>query len=257
MRIAVENLTRQFNRVNVVDGVSFRIEPGDLVGYLGPNGAGKSTTVRMLTGLLDPSGGEILCDGGLVEDNPLDYRARVGYVPEDSHLYSYLTGEEYLLMVGRLRGLSTRRVMAKLHHLAELLRLKEVDLYLPLGNYSKGMKQKVLIIAALMHGPEMLILDEPFSGLDVTVSSIMRTFLNRFCAAGGSVLFSSHILEVVERLCNRVIILHKGKIVADTTMTDLKSMRRDHVVEEVFNQLVEQVDVNGIAKEILIYAKDR
>lgn len=257
MRIEVENLTRQFNRVNVVDGVSFRIDPGDLVGYLGPNGAGKSTTVRMLTGLLDPSGGAIFCDGRPIEDNPLDYRARLGYVPEDSHLYSYLTGEEYLMMVGRLHGLPTRRVMDKLHHLAELLRLKEVDLYLPVGNYSKGMKQKVLIIAALMHRPEVLILDEPFSGLDVTVSAILRTFLMRFCSAGGSVLFSSHILEVVERLCNRIIILYKGKIVADATMQELKSIRRDQSVEEVFSQLVEQVNVNRIAGEILACSGDR
>ncbi|MDY0297749.1 MAG: ABC transporter ATP-binding protein [Acidobacteriota bacterium] len=251
MRIEVENLTRTFNRVNVVDGVSFRIDPGDLAGYLGPNGAGKSTTVRMLTGLLEPSAGAIRCDGTTIDKDLPAYRARIGYVPEETHLYSYLTGEEYLLMAGRLQGLPSRMVMDKLHRMADLLCLREVDLYLPLGNYSKGMKQKVLIIAALMHRPETLILDEPFSGLDVTVTAILRAFLNRFCANGGSVLFSSHILEVVERLCRRVIILHRGKIVADSTMAELKAIRREDTVEEVFSRLVEQVDSEKIAGEIL------
>ena len=251
MKIQLRDLTREFNHTAVVNQVNFSIEPGELVGYLGPNGAGKSTTVKMLTGLLEPSSGAILFDGTNIESNPFTYRARIGYVPEEARLYSYLTGEEYLLMVGRLHGLATGVARDKLHRLSELLRLQEVDLYLPLDNYSKGMKQKILIIAALMHGPETLILDEPFSGLDVTVSAILRTFLFRFCARGGSVLFSSHILDLVERICQRVLILHQGRIVADSPMEKLKAARQNHAVEEVFHRLVDRVDLEGVAKEIL------
>ena len=254
MEIELRGLTREFNHTRVVDNINFSIAPGDLIGYLGPNGAGKSTTVKMLAGLLEPSAGAILFNGTNIEDNPFAYRARLGYVPEDAHLYTYLTGEEYLLMVGRLHQLSTRITREKLHRLAELLRLQEVDLYLPIRNYSKGMTQKVLIIATLMHHPELLILDEPFSGLDVTVSAILRRFLFRFCARGGCVLFSTHILDLVERICRRIIIIHHGRIVADSPKDELKAVRRDRSVEAVFHRLVDHVDVERIAGEMLACA---
>src|SRR5437879_1871730 len=174
--LEVSNLVKRYNRIPAVDGVSFTIRPGEILGYVGPNGAGKSTTVKVLTGLIEPTAGEILFHGRVVGEDWVDFQRHLGYVPEEPHLYSHLTGREYLQLVGRLRGLPRRVLEPRMDQMLRLFSLWE-DRYAPLSSYSKGMRQKILLSGALLHNPELLILDEPFSGLDVNTALVLRALL--------------------------------------------------------------------------------
>jgi ABC-2 type transport system ATP-binding protein len=171
--LEVAGLTKRFDSITAVDNVSFRIDPGEVYGYLGPNGSGKTTTVKMLTGLLEPTAGSIFLHGKDIRSDLIGYRKRLGYVPEEPHLYPYLSGREYLELVGRLRSIPERLVGAKVDSLLELFSLSR-HRHSPISSYSKGMKQKVLICAALLHNPDILIFDEPLSGLDVTSVLVFR-----------------------------------------------------------------------------------
>jgi len=243
-------LTKLYAGIPAVDHVSFTIEPGEILGYLGPNGAGKSTTVKMLTGLIEPTSGHIFFHGRDVRDGLKAYQRRIGYVPEEPHLYPHLSGREYLQLAGRLHGLPRRTLEPKMDQLIRLLGLWE-DRHSQLVSYSKGMRQKILISAALLHDPELLILDEPFSGLDVSTALVLRSLLHALAARRKMVLYSSHVLEVVEKVCDRVLILRKGHVVAHDSVARLRELMSESSLEGVFAQLTQPEDTDSVAHRIL------
>jgi len=248
--LEVRQLTKRYSGVPVVDHVSFTIRPGEILGYLGPNGAGKSTTVKMLTGLIDSSEGHIFFHGHDVRDDFTAFQRRLGYVPEEAHLYPHLSGREYLQLVGRLRGIERRLLEAKMDELLRLLGLWE-DRHSSIASYSKGMRQKILLSAALLHDPELLILDEPFSGLDVNAAMVLRSLLKALADRKKMVLYSSHVLEVVEKVCDTVLILRKGQVVAHDRVARLRELMAESSLEGVFAQLTQPDDTDKIARRIL------
>jgi ABC-2 type transport system ATP-binding protein len=248
--LEARSLTKYYNHTLAVKNVSFTISPGEILGYLGPNGAGKSTTVKMLTGLLDPSEGQIFYNGRTVYDDFTGFQRRIGYVPEEPHLYPHLTGREYLQLVGRLRGMERKVLEPKMDEFLKLFGLWN-DRHTPLASYSKGMRQKILLSAALLHDPEILILDEPFSGLDVTSALVLRRLLRALAEAGKMILYSSHVLEVVEKVCSQVLILRKGEVVAYDSIDRLRELMSQPSLEGVFAQLAQVEDGEALAGRIL------
>lgn len=243
-------LTKRFGAIPAVDNVSFTLRPYEVLGYLGPNGSGKSTTVKMLTGLLPPSAGEILLDGRRIQDDLIAYKRRLGYVPEEPHIYSYLTGPEYLRLLGRLRGMPAETLERRIAAFMQLFGLHP-HRYSPISSYSKGMKQKVLITAALLHDPDILIFDEPLSGLDVTTALVFRSLLEILAARGKIILYSSHVLEVVEKVCHRVMILRRGKVAAHDSVEHLRDLMKAPSLEDIFSQLVLHEDPEQMAREMV------
>src|SRR5271168_4281069 len=248
--LELRNLYRNYRGIAAIEDVSFKVAAGEVVGFLGPNGAGKSTTVKIITGLLKPHDGQVLFEGRDIREDMVAFRAVIGYVPEEAHLYSYLSGLEYLQLVGRLRGLSERLIEAKATGLLRLLNLDSWQ-YSPISSYSKGMRQRVLIAAALLHDPKLLIFDEPLSGLDVVSGRLFKDLLELLAAEGKAILYISHVLEVVEQVCNRVIVIAKGRILADARPADLTKLMHLQSLEKVFTQLVQQPDTRSVAREIV------
>jgi len=248
--LEIRNLVKRYHRVPVVDHVSFVIRPGEILGYLGPNGAGKSTTVKVLTGLIEPTEGDIFLDGRDVREDFVAFQRQMGYVPEEAHLYPHLTGREYLQLIGRLRGLPRRVLEPRMDELLRVFSLWD-DRHSPLSSYSKGMRQKILISGALIHNPRLLILDEPFSGLDVTTALVLRTLLHELARQERIVFYSSHVLEVVEKVCHRVLILRKGKVVAHDAVERLRDLMHQPSLEGIFAQLTEQADPADTVRGIL------
>lgn len=247
--LEVKNLTKRFRGLTAVDNVSFHIRPGEILGYLGPNGSGKSTTVKIITGLLEPSEGEVLLHGRTIVDDPIAFKARLGYVPEEPYLYTHLSGAEYLIFVARLRSIPYGTALTRAAELLRLFQLHDAR-NSPMATYSKGMRQRVLLAAALLHDPELLILDEPFSGLDVNAALLLRGLLEVFAAEGKMILFSSHVLEVVEKVCSRVVILYKGKVVLQDTIENVKAGLTPDL-QQVFAQVTNQQDYAPVAQAIL------
>lgn len=246
----VRALTERYLRTPVVDHVSFTIRPGEILGYLGPNGSGKSTTVKMLTGLISPSEGEIFFLGSNVKDDPIGFRRRLGYIPEEPFLYSHLSGREYLQLIGRLRGLPRRQLDGKIDLFLDLFGLSPYR-YSLLASYSKGMRQKILISSALLHNPDLLILDEPFSGLDVTAAQVFKNLLKALAAERKMIFYSSHVLETVERVCTSVVILKKGVVKAHDSVEHLRELMASPSLEDVFSQLALNEDPEATAKNII------
>jgi ABC-2 type transport system ATP-binding protein len=247
--LEARRLVKRYYGHAVVDHVSFAVHRGEVVGYLGPNGSGKTTTTRMLTGLLEPTSGAVLFDGRETRLDPLEFRRRLGYVPEEPHLYPFLSGREYLELVGRLRELPASSSNRKIAALLELFGLADAAEQ-GIASYSKGMKQKVLVMAALLHDPDLLIFDEPDSGLDVTAALVLRHLIANLAARGKAILYTSHVLDVVERLCTRVIVLHEGRVVADDSVKQLRTLLASSSLEEVFAHLVLRQDPERIARDI-------
>jgi ABC-2 type transport system ATP-binding protein len=239
--LEVRNLSKLYRRIPAVADVSFTIRPGEVLGCLGPNGAGKSTTVKVLIGLIEPTRGEILFKGKDVRADWPSFLRVVGYVPEEPNLYTQLTGREYLQLAGRLRGLRRALLEERMDRLLRLFSLWE-DRHVLLSSYSKGMRQKILISAALLHDPDLLILDEPFSGLDVNTSLVLRSLLHALSREGKMIFYSSHVLEVVEKVCTSVFILRKGTVVACDRVENLRGLLRQPSLEAVFTQLTQQED---------------
>jgi ABC-2 type transport system ATP-binding protein len=250
------HLVRRFSGITVVDDVSFDLRPGEVVGYLGPNGSGKTTTTRMLTGLLVPSSGRVLFEGRRIDEDLAGYRRRLGYVPEEPHLYTFLSGREYLELVGRLREMPEALLDGKIRDLLDLLGLGGAA-HQGMRSYSKGMRQRVLIAAALLHDPDVLVFDEPDSGLDVTSALVLRHLVQALARRGKAILYSSHVLDTVEKLCARVIVLHRGRVVADDTVDALRRMRELTSLEEVFAALVQREDPERLASDIAEVAARR
>jgi ABC-2 type transport system ATP-binding protein len=248
--LEARNLTKRYSAIAAVENVSFTIRPGQILGYLGPNGSGKSTTVKMLTGLIEPSEGEIFFRGKNVLKNRLWFSRHFGYVPEEPHLYTHLTGREYLQLVGRLRGMEKATLERRIDRMLDLFGLADFR-ETQMSAYSKGMRQKVLLSAALLHDPDVLILDEPFSGLDVTAALVFRTLLQALASEGKMILYSSHMLEVVEKVCSEVVILHRSRVVTHDSVARLRELRSSASLEDVFAQLVMHEDVSAMASQMI------
>jgi ABC-2 type transport system ATP-binding protein len=249
-------LVKRFSSVAVVHEVHLVVRPGEVVGYLGPNGSGKTVTVRMLTGLLEPNAGTIRYEHRDIHEDLVAFRRRLGYVPEEPHLYPFLSGREYLELVGRLRRLPTRLLDRKIPAFLELLGMASAADQ-PISGYSKGMRQKVLISAALLHDPDLLIFDEPESGLDVTTRLVVHHLIRTMAERGKAILFSSHLLESIEKLCTRVVVLYCGRVVADDSVENLRTLMSRSSLEEVFAQLVLKEDPAQIARDIVDVASLR
>ena len=248
--LEISHLSKRYNGITAVDDVNFAIRPGEILGYVGPNGAGKSTTVKMIIGLLEPSEGSIRWNGrSIIEDLP-DFQRRLGYVPEEPNLYPFLSGLEYLQLAGRLRGMPRALLNTKIDELLRLFSLWE-DRDAPVSSYSKGMRQKILLSAALLHNPDVLVLDEPLSGLDVNTMSSVRELLQGLAAQGKTILYSSHVLEVMEKVCARVLILRKGRVVADDSIGALRERTEQTSLAGVFAQLTAHGSAQDLAGRIL------
>jgi ABC-2 type transport system ATP-binding protein len=248
--LEARGLTKRFRSMTVVDHVNFTVRAGEITGYLGPNGSGKSTTVKMMTGLLHPTEGQILFKGRNIREDAVEFKHRLGYVPEEPNLYGYLTGLEYLQLAGGLRGLPHALVTARANELLELLSLREAR-WAPISEYSKGMKQRVLIAAALLHDPDVLIFDEAQSGLDIANALLFRYLLRTLAAQGKAVLYISHVLELVEKVCEHIVVIYRGRIVADDSVSGLRGLMQLPNLEEIFKQLVEQGDMESRARAIV------
>jgi ABC-2 type transport system ATP-binding protein len=247
--LQLRNVSKLFRGITAVDNVSFSARAGEVTGYLGPNGSGKSTTMKMITGLIEVTSGEILFEGEPIQRDLIAYKQRMGYVPEEPHLYGHLTGLEFLIMVGQLRGLRPKPTAERVEGLLRLFGLHG-DRHVAISSYSKGMRQKVLLSAALLHNPDLILLDEPFSGLDVGSAMVMRSLIQELALRGKTVLFSSHELETVERICSHVVILHRAKIVADDSIERLRTLMALPTLEEIFSQLAVEQDTAAISREI-------
>jgi len=248
--LEAHRLTKYYAAIPAIRDLSLTLGPGRILGLLGPNGSGKSTTVSLLTGLREPSLGQILFDGQNIADHLPEYKARVGYVPEEAHLYSFLSGREHLDLVGRLRRLPTGLRTRKIAALLELFGLTGAADQ-PISGYSKGMRQKVLLASALLHDPDLLVLDEPESGLDFAASLVLRHLIPILASRGKMILYSSHVLDYVERLCADVVVLHRGKVLAHGPVKDLRArMQSEASLEGVIAQLVTTVDPERTAQDI-------
>ncbi len=248
--LEVRAVTKRYGAITAVSKVSFTVKPGEVLGYLGPNGSGKSTTVKMLAGLMPPSLGTIFFDGKDIQDDLVSYKALVGYVPEEAHVYTYLTAPEYLRLCGRLRGLPAAALEKKIDTFLRILGL-DTDRHATLASFSKGMRQKVLLSAALIHNPRVIILDEPVSGLDVSTALVVRTIVRALAAEGRTIFYSSHELDTVEKISTRVMILHQGVVVADDSAARLRELMHSPSLEDVFSQLAVTENVEAVAADLL------
>lgn len=255
LTLEVHSVSKRYSGIPAVDHVSFTACAGHVTGYLGPNGSGKSTTMKIITGLIKPDAGEVRFADKQIHADLRTFKRRLGYVPEEPQLYTHLSGSEYLTMVGQLRCLPAKMARERIDELLRLFGLQR-DRDASISGYSKGMRQKVLLAAALLHNPDLILLDEPFSGLDVGSALILRDLIAELAARGKVLLFSSHELETVERLCMRVVILHRGKVVADNDIRQLRELMALPTLEGIFAQLAIEQDTASIARQIadVIYA---
>jgi len=251
----VRGLTKKYRNRAVVDHVTFTVPPGRVTGYLGPNGSGKSTTVKMLAGLLPATSGQILWDGADIRSDLTGFKRRLGYVPEEAYVYPHLTGMEHLELIGRLRRLPEAQVQRKAAELLRLLWLHE-HRFTPISSYSKGMKQRVLIAAALLHDPDLLIFDEPLNGLDIASAMLLHELIAELARHGKTIMYISHVLEVTEKVCSRVIMLYQGKVVADDEVGRLRDLMHLPSLEQIFRQLAKQEDVGASAREIVAVMRE-
>jgi ABC-2 type transport system ATP-binding protein len=247
--LEAHRLTKRYFGITAVHDVSFSVRAGEVLGYLGPNGSGKTTTVRIVTAQTEPDTGQVLFHGRPIDEAPREFRERLGYVPEEPYLYPFLTGRGYLELVGGLRGLPAALLEHKINALTEIFGLG-VATDQDIASYSKGMKQKILISAALLHDPDLVVLDEPEAGLDVTMALVLRHLIRILAARGKAVLYSSHVLEVVEQVCSSVLVLHRGRIVANDSVAGLRHLMSRNSLNDVFRELVLSADPETTARDI-------
>jgi len=242
-------LTKRYYGSAAANAISFRVGPGEVLGLLGPNGAGKSTTLQMLCGLLEPTSGEVRYRDQPIHEDLLAHKRRLGFVPEEPIFYSYMTGREHLQLVGRLRGLGEATLEARSQRFLDLFELLPHQ-SASIDSYSKGMRQKLAIAAALLHDPEIVLFDEAESGLDLTSALVFRSLIARLAARGKIVLYSSHVLEIVERVCSRAVILRGGRVQAELEIGSLGEQEAGRSLETVFRQLASGDRIESTADEL-------
>lgn len=250
--IELENLKMQYKSDDkwVLKGVNLNVSPGQVVGYIGPNGAGKSTTVKIILGMLTNYSGNVRIFGEDIRANSIEYKSRIGYVPEIANLYDSLTGYEYLNFVGKLYNLSDESISDKSEELFKLFGIEDA-LHSRIASYSKGMKQKLMIIASMIHNPEILFLDEPITGLDANAVMVFKALLKKLSEKGKTIFYSSHIMEVVEKISDRIIILNDGVVAADGHFEELKASGHKESLQEIFNQLTGFHEHDSIAEAMV------
>ncbi len=254
--IETRGLTRHFGATKAVEDLDLRVEPGEILGLLGPNGAGKTTTVKILTCMIKPTNGSASVAGFDVEQSPLEVKRRLGYVPEAGALYETLTAGEYLTMVANLRGIEGRRADRKINQLLELFEVLDAR-DRRLAGHSKGMRQKILISAALLDNPEVLFLDEPLNGIDANAALVVKQLLRELASQGRTILFCSHILEVVERICTRIVIVDKGRKIAEGAPERIAAETGTGGLEEAFARLTGVRDAGEVTRDLLKALGDR
>ncbi len=233
--LRIEHLTKTFGEKKAVDDLSLHIAPGEIYGFIGHNGAGKTTTLKAVAGILRFDSGEIRIDGCSVAEQPLECKRRLAYIPDNPDLYDYMTGIQYLNFIADIFGVSAADRQARIRDLAQRFELT-ADLAQPIAAYSHGMKQKLAIISAWLHQPKLIIMDEPFVGLDPKAAHLLKGMMREHCDAGGAIFFSTHVLEVAEKLCDKVAIIKAGALIRSGTMEEVKG---DDSLEEVFLELEE------------------
>ena len=231
--LTISHLTKTYGEKRAVDDLSLAIAPGEICGFIGHNGAGKTTTLKACCGLLDFDGGEIRVDGVSVRDDPIACKKKTAYIPDDPDLYDFMTGQQYLNFIADVFAVPGRERRERVRRYGDAFGLTE-DLGQTVGSYSHGMKQKLAIISALVHQPKLVLLDEPFVGLDPRASHVLKTVMGEICAGGGAIFFSTHVLEVAEKLCHRVAIIKNGRPVR---AGDMEAVRGDASLESVFLEL--------------------
>ena len=219
-----------------MDDLSLHIAPGEIYGFIGHNGAGKTTTLKSAVGILNFDGGEIFIDGISVRDDPLEAKRRLAYIPDNPDLYDFMSGIKYLNFIGDVFGVAPDVRQERIRDLAERFKLT-ADLAQPIASYSHGMKQKLAVISAFLHEPRLILMDEPFVGLDPTASHLLKQMMRELCDRGGAIFFSTHVLEVAEKLCDKVAIIKNGRLIRSGTMEEVKG---DDSLEEVFLELEEK-----------------
>lgn len=234
--LTIQDLRKNYGSKSVLNGVSFEVKRGEVIGYIGANGAGKSTTIKIILGIESDYNGTVTILGQDISDGQIDYKRKIGYVPEIAEVYDNLTGQEYLTFVGELYGLDYELADYKAKNLMELFGVGAVY-QARIASYSKGMRQKLLIISSLLHNPEILFFDEPINGLDANSVAIFKEIMTQLANAGKTVFYSSHIMDVVEKISSRIILLNEGKIAADGTFDQLKHQNREGSLEQIFNEL--------------------
>ncbi|MBO4342166.1 MAG: ABC transporter ATP-binding protein [Clostridia bacterium] len=233
--LRIEHLTKKFGSKVAVDDLSLHIQPGELFGFIGHNGAGKTTTLKSAVGILRPDEGEIFIDGISLAEKPLECKKKLAYIPDNPDLYDFMTGIKYLNFVGDIYGVPAGERHALINKYAEAFEIKG-NLGQSVQSYSHGMKQKLALISALIHSPRLIIMDEPFVGLDPKSSHVLKEIMADICAQGGAIFFSTHVLEVAEKLCHKVAIIKNGRLVVSGTMDEVKG---DDSLESVFLELEE------------------
>ena len=248
--IVTEQLSKHYDRKVALQDLSMRVEPGEILGFLGPNGAGKSTTVKILTGMILPTSGRASVAGFDVVEQPLEVKKRIGYIPETAALYDGLTAAEYLELVACLHHLDPKTGTARREELLSLFGLAQSQ-HDRLSEFSKGMRQKVVIAAGLMHRPEVLFLDEPLDGLDANAAAVVKELLKKLASQGRTILFCSHILEVVERICTRIVIITGGRQAVSGTAGEIRAQTGATTLEEAFSRITGVRDVGETASDLL------
>ncbi len=234
--LKIEHLTKTYGEKKAVDDLSLHIHAGEIYGFIGHNGAGKTTTLKSVAGILQFDGGEILVGGKSVRTQPLECKRMIAYIPDNPDLYEYMTGIKYLNFIADIFGVSAQARQERIRKYADLFELT-ADLAQPIAAYSHGMKQKLAIISAWLHEPKLIIMDEPFVGLDPKAAHILKGMMRELCSAGGAIFFSTHVLEVAEKLCDKVAIIKGGKLIRSGTMEEVKG---DASLESVFLELEDE-----------------
>lgn len=246
--VEFERVVFSYDSTEVLHEVSFSLNKGEVIGLLGPNGAGKTTTIKIIAGILAASSGSIRVTGLPLPEKAIDVKQRIGYVPESAVLFESLTGQEFLELSGRLHDVEEDRLQTRIASILETFGLSS-DRVSRLDTYSKGMRQKILLAAALLHNPDLILLDEPLSGLDVNAAIMIKDLIAALAADGKTILYSSHVLDVVEKVCDRVLIIHKGKLIADSSAEALKASTHESTLEDVFRKLTDTGGVDaGVAR---------
>jgi len=253
--VSIKDLRMNYGEKQVLNGINLEIHSGQIIGYIGPNGAGKSTTVKILLGILEGFRGEVKVFGEDISTGSIEYKKRIGYVPETAEMYDNLTAQEYLTFIGEIYGMDFESVNSKAQKLISLFGIGEAYTA-RISSFSKGMKQKVLIIASLLHNPDILFFDEPLSGLDANSVMVFKEIITELAAEGKTIFYSSHIMEVVEKISDRIILINAGQIVADGTFSELQDKCSEGSLEDIFNQLTGFNQYKEIAHSFISILKE-